>query len=609
MRLINVDTLELREFQGQNIPKYAILSHTWGDDEVSLRDWEAGRAPSKQGYDKIRYTCDQAREDKLQWAWVDTCCIDKASSAELSEAINSMYRWYENSVACYAYLSDVDYKDEFPYAASNENSDERQISRWFTRAWTLQELIAPSNVIFYNRNWSVSWRRNDLEVASIVSRVTRIPKNVIQHERFNHPSAYSIAQKMSWASRRSCTRLEDVAYSLLGLFNINMPLLYGEGENAFVRLQEELLKETGDHSLFCWTVPRSSSRAWTLESVLARSPDDFEQSGSIQETLSDDGSPSAMTNRGLQIRLDLGERSYDTKSHLFRGNKACSVYNARLHAAEYEPVTGHYKKQISIVLIRTHHHPRAGNRYARLATPELQSVDLDTVYTKKNELIYIQKTLYPWERERFGLGGIHLQDIPLTQRLSHRRSNGGGTRNGTHYGGIPIIQTIFYNGLDIECNDAHRFNTSSTLGPQIEWSGLYSCFVFGDAFLLSHHSPYFVALGMQQPSGDEMRRMLLVWSNRAVHFSIHLGELELLKLKPKSLERTQALLAILDQSGPYTHEGNCEEMYGEIARARTNVRMGHYVEYVLEREDPRTCQGEAAGNRFHFLIRAEVHPS
>lgn len=108
MRLLNVHTRRLREFHGDDVPEYAILSHTWEEGEVSLQDLQAGKGPSKQGYEKIDLTCKQAKHDNLEWAWVDTCCIDKTSSAELSEAINSMYRWYKGSTICYAYLTDVD---------------------------------------------------------------------------------------------------------------------------------------------------------------------------------------------------------------------------------------------------------------------------------------------------------------------------------------------------------------------------------------------------------------------------------------------------------------------------------------------------------------------
>jgi hypothetical protein len=126
MRLINVATFRMEEFLGNNIPKYAILSHTWGNEEVSLAEFDTPAARQKEGYQKIVYTCDQARIDSIPYAWVDTCCIDKSSSAELSEAINSMFQWYKQSKFCYVYLSDVtleNFPEEFPK------------SRWFTRGW------------------------------------------------------------------------------------------------------------------------------------------------------------------------------------------------------------------------------------------------------------------------------------------------------------------------------------------------------------------------------------------------------------------------------------------------------------------------------------------
>ncbi|KAK0753788.1 heterokaryon incompatibility protein-domain-containing protein [Schizothecium vesticola] len=227
MWLINVHTLELEYFMGQNTPPYAILSHTWEDEEVTYQDMrqltpDTGTR-NKQGFAKIRETCRLAASDGLRYAWVDTCCIDKSSSAELTEAINSMYRWYEDAAVCYAYLSDFD-----------DSADETALaaSRWFTRGWTLQELIAPENVTFWSRNWvklGDKWDLNDC-----LHTITNIPARLLRGTSI--VSDYSIACRMSWAARRETTRVEDTAYCLLGLFNINMSLLYGEGSNAFYRL-------------------------------------------------------------------------------------------------------------------------------------------------------------------------------------------------------------------------------------------------------------------------------------------------------------------------------------------------------------------------------------
>jgi hypothetical protein len=168
-----------------------------------------------------------------------SCCIDKTSSAELSEAINSMFRWYSRSKVCYAYLTDVSY-DGF--------DDSLPKSRWFTRGWTLQELLAPSSVVFYSAEWT---RIGDSEVLiSVLRNVTRIDEGILS--RTKSLDWVSVAEKMSWAATRETTRVEDMAYCLLGIFDINMPLLYGEGGRAFQRLQEEILRNSQDQSLFAW---------------------------------------------------------------------------------------------------------------------------------------------------------------------------------------------------------------------------------------------------------------------------------------------------------------------------------------------------------------------
>ncbi|KAF3003092.1 hypothetical protein E8E13_007957 [Curvularia kusanoi] len=241
MRLLQIrsnGSFGLVERFGDDIPPYAILSHTWGsrDEEVSFQEMENGSGKTKLGYEKIVFCGRQAAEDGLDYFWVDTCCIDKTSSAELSEAINSMYVWYQAARVCYAYLSDV------------TSIEPRLESRWFTRGWTLQELIAPAEVVFYNRQWERLGTKLDL--AQTVKDCTGIPIRVLcEHDDLD---SFSVAQKMSWAASRQTTRVEDRAYCLLGVFGINMPLIYGEGENAFIRLQEEIMKITDDHSLFAW---------------------------------------------------------------------------------------------------------------------------------------------------------------------------------------------------------------------------------------------------------------------------------------------------------------------------------------------------------------------
>ncbi|KAH8763052.1 heterokaryon incompatibility protein-domain-containing protein [Diaporthe sp. PMI_573] len=258
MWLINVRTRQLEEFFGLDVPRYAILSHTWATGEEvtfqEMRHPEAAAPASllKAGWMKIDHTCQQAAQDGLEYAWVDTCCIDKSSSAELSEAINSMFRWYERAALCYVFLQDL---TEFSWG---EDKDVRGLElsvkhcRWFTRSWTLQELIAPLHMKFFDRDWRFCFTKAVASVA--LSKITGIDFGVLSHHI--DLSAVSVAQKMSWAGTRQATRKEDVAYSLLGIFGINMPMLYGEEERAFLRLQAEIISTCPDTTIFAWSLPR-----------------------------------------------------------------------------------------------------------------------------------------------------------------------------------------------------------------------------------------------------------------------------------------------------------------------------------------------------------------
>ncbi|KAH7395485.1 heterokaryon incompatibility protein-domain-containing protein, partial [Cadophora sp. MPI-SDFR-AT-0126] len=244
MRLLNSRTLKLEEFLSEKVPPYIILSHTWGSEEVSFQEMQHPNEEirNKLGYTKVQRCCDVAADDGFDHVWIDTCCIDKTSSSELSEAINSMFKWYQEAEVCYAFLSDV------PTDLDNTTLDiALRKSRWFTRGWTLQELIAPAHVMFFDDNWKELGTRSSLRDA--ISATTSIQVNVLLGYNIKK---FSIAQRMSWASRRTTTRSEDTAYCLMGLFEVNMPLLYGEGGNAFIRLQEEIIRRSDDHSIFAW---------------------------------------------------------------------------------------------------------------------------------------------------------------------------------------------------------------------------------------------------------------------------------------------------------------------------------------------------------------------
>ena len=228
MRLLESSSLELREFLGRDTPKYVILSHTWGPEEVTfqdLKDIESAR--TKKGFHKLEGCCNKAKSDGFQWIWIDTCCIDKSSSAELSEAINSMYRWYANSQICYAFLEDVGQElvdaplYYGPLFMRNIRLRSFEESRWWTRGWTLQELIAPSIVEFYAEDWAEIGTK--LSLSDSIAQLTGIEQAVLENSR--HVNEFNIACRMSWAAKRDTTREEDKAYCLMGIFGINMPLL------------------------------------------------------------------------------------------------------------------------------------------------------------------------------------------------------------------------------------------------------------------------------------------------------------------------------------------------------------------------------------------------
>jgi hypothetical protein len=207
MRLLDTSTFELREFYGKNIPAYAVLSHRWEDEEVSLPKLQDGSGKFLRGWSKIENCCAEARRSCLNYVWIDTCCIDKSSSADLSEAVNSMFRWYQKSKVCYAYLSDVSSGDKDPDTLKRAFA----ASKWFTRGWTLQELIAPTAVVFLDRDWVRIGSKGSLreEIQSVTG---------IQLNDYIHLQSISVARRMSWASKRETTREEDMAYCLMGLF-------------------------------------------------------------------------------------------------------------------------------------------------------------------------------------------------------------------------------------------------------------------------------------------------------------------------------------------------------------------------------------------------------
>ncbi|KAH9915017.1 heterokaryon incompatibility protein-domain-containing protein [Epithele typhae] len=289
MRLLATDTGFMSEFADPTEVKYAILSHVWArktaendkpyEPELTYDDYIRLRTEHGDGSDdlfldklplKVRRSCEVAKHHGISFIWIDTCCINKSNSSELSEAINSMYRWYSLAQVCYAYLYDVDH-------AKTKFHD----SEWFKRGWTLQELIAPPEVLFFDSDWQMIGSRYDL--SDEIRAITNIDRAVLRKER--QISDVCVAQRMSWAASRKTTREEDMAYCLIGIFDVHLPPLYGERDYAFIRLQEAILAKIPDQSILAWgsnqydeglTLDRPSSCALPPNSfLLAGSPKDF----------------------------------------------------------------------------------------------------------------------------------------------------------------------------------------------------------------------------------------------------------------------------------------------------------------------------------------------
>lgn len=369
MRLLNTTTLELKTFTGQ-YPEYAILSHTWGYQEAPLevflptRRWQRPAAwLRKRRYPKVVDSCHLAKSQGYDWIWIDTCCIDKSSSTELSEAINSMYGYYEKSAVCFAYLADVDVDMSSP---KQELADALTESRWFTRGWTLQELIAPSSVEFFNKSWAVIGNKTSL--SSHLEDITSIPAAIFSPSWYNlckgglaRQSLHllSVAQKLSWASSRRTTRAEDLAYCLMGLFDVHMPLLYGEGEKkAFTRLQAEIAKQTNDQTLFAWGAwydQAQSARSGLCYSLYAPHPSCFAGLGDIRTPYSriisfvDHWAPPFETPNDGYLRIKMRVCPNDDQGAMgFMDDDHIAFLECELHGAK-DMVVGLFVKRLEDV--------------------------------------------------------------------------------------------------------------------------------------------------------------------------------------------------------------------------------------------------------------------
>jgi hypothetical protein len=380
MRLIDVNTIELKWFNDDATPEYAILSHTWGTEEISYLElvwinrmkafttpaeappssisslssqdgrsslmlaameamlrgnWNPGASLDsvtgedllkRQGYSKILNSANEAKMLGFKYIWVDSVCINKESSAELQEAINSMYRWYRDAEVCLVYLDDV-WPPKYGVGESRTGSEVAkhalETSRWRTRGWTLQELVAPIVCRFYFRDWTLLGEKE--EYLQELSEATSIPVFVLEDRTL--VGEVSIAERMSWASHRQTTRPEDLAYCLLGLFDIQMPLLYGEGAKAFTRLQEEILKTTDDYSIFAWRAVAADKGIY--RGLLARSPIEFRDCQSFEREHGSSTFPISSSAVGLHLQLEFLPDPQD-KSRVLAMVRSSNSLNQRL---------------------------------------------------------------------------------------------------------------------------------------------------------------------------------------------------------------------------------------------------------------------------------------
>lgn len=402
MRLLNARTLQFQELNDpRKIPKYAILSHTWTDNEVIYSDLISSHqlACQRPEFAKVNFTAQQAIDDGLDYIWVDTCNIDKSSSAELSETINSMYMLYKKAEVCYAYLADVLEPPPAGWTDNGQNDDDWTTTfssaRWFARGWTLQELIAPRNTVFYTSDWRIIGTKREL--CQTIARNTGIPSIILLGVDFGQTL---VAERMSWAAKRTTTRVEDQAYCLLGLFDINMPLLYGEGERAFFRLQQEIIKKTNDRSIFLWTATVKSHTSF--RNLFARSPAEF-------ASFNDYNLPATygrfeVTQSGLEIRFPLIE---------VPGSKTHESFGVVVNAGE-----GFHCVRLQKV---------GDDEYARMDADEIfRIINPDyNPFASKNPPPPSQWITVPNTFDRFSylccmeyrLGGFHVEYFPIELRI------------------------------------------------------------------------------------------------------------------------------------------------------------------------------------------------
>lgn len=303
MRLINTTSFDLQSGEQSVFREegYAILSHRWQNSEIKFNEFldhaeelKNGAGPLNLSLDKIRGACATAPNKGYNWMWIDSCCIDKSSTTEETESINSMFKWYRDAKLCIVYLSDVEVNITLTDADLKTDPlifnrvGREDPSEWFYRGWTLQEMLAPRDLEFYDTKWTYMGTRTELKVQ--LEKASGISQKYLTG--LQDFTKVCIAAKMSWMANRVTSREEDITYSMLGIFNVFMTPQYGEGPRAFQRLQETILySQVMDESLFAWRMPEPSfgetfngtNEGWAPDEwgLLAPSPKWFRNCGSM----------------------------------------------------------------------------------------------------------------------------------------------------------------------------------------------------------------------------------------------------------------------------------------------------------------------------------------
>ena len=429
IRLIHCREGKFEEFH--NPPEYAILSHTWRrgkrgkEKEVTYQDFQTRpkgkRQGHKGGWKKVEMACDTALalEHKIEWIWIDSCCINRNDIQELTEAINSMYQWYEQSRICIAYLGDLD-------------GIELTSCTWFLRGWTLQELIAPSRVLFYNKRWEYCGSKNGYNIENIyhkakdlssqIADISGIDRDLLREKDSilikRSLSSVPACQKMYWASKRKTTKAEDMAYCLIGIFGINhMHLKYGEGRGAFVRLQEEIIKQSNDSTLFAWQVldpdqcitenilhlnEREHNKSLfefdknhrSFHGIFACHPGEFKLASKIkpkQHIIYND--EITVTSRGIKLTTPLW------------GEGPCEPFTMPLHCYDHDQKP---RKPLGITLRWV-----GNNIYARTKIQDLLYFEPAKVLPSQDEIFVIRKADHLWNC----IGRLHRNSIRIPKML------------------------------------------------------------------------------------------------------------------------------------------------------------------------------------------------